>query len=89
MRLSEARRDLYRRLAREQGYKSRAAFKLIEANERYEFLRKGSRVVDFGSSPGGWLQVASELVGPGGLVVGWTSPPSGSGRSTWSRSGWT
>jgi len=70
MRLHEARRDLYRRLAREQGYKSRAAFKLIEANERYEFLREGGRVVDFGAAPVGWLQVASDMVGPGGRVVG-------------------
>lgn len=70
MRLNEARRDLYRRLAREQGYKSRAAFKLLEANERYRFLGRGKRVLDFGSSPGGWLQVASEEVGPEGLVVG-------------------
>lgn len=70
MRLNEAKRDLYRRLAREQGYKSRAAFKLIEANERYGFLRRGGRVLDFGSSPGGWLQVASEAVGAEGLVVG-------------------
>jgi len=70
MRLHEARRDLYRRLAKEQGYKSRAAFKLIEANERYGFLREGAKVVDFGAAPGGWLQVASELIGPEGLVVG-------------------
>ena len=70
MRLKEARRDLHRRLAREQGYKSRAAFKLLEANERYRFLKPGARVLDFGSSPGGWLQVASELVGPQGRVVG-------------------
>ncbi|HEY6282878.1 MAG TPA: RlmE family RNA methyltransferase [Nitrososphaerales archaeon] len=70
MRLKEARRDLYRRLAREQGYKSRAAFKLIEANERYQFIKEGGKVVDFGSAPGGWLQVASAFVGPGGLVVG-------------------
>ena len=70
MRLHEARRDLYRRLAKEQGYKSRAAFKLIEANERYGFLREGGKVVDFGAAPGGWLQVASELIGPEGLVVG-------------------
>jgi 23S rRNA (uridine2552-2'-O)-methyltransferase len=70
MRLNEARRDLYRRLAKEQGYKSRAAFKLIEANERYQFIKDGSKVADFGSAPGGWLQVASALVGPRGLVVG-------------------
>ena len=70
MRLDEARRDLYRRLAREQGYKSRAAFKLLEANERYDFLRPGSKVLDLGAAPGGWLQVASELVGPEGIVVG-------------------
>lgn len=75
MRLHEARRDLYRRLAREQGYRSRAAFKLIEANERYDFLRAGGRVIDFGSSPGGWLQVASELVGPEGKVVGVDTSP--------------
>jgi len=70
MRLSEARRDLYRRLAKEQGYKSRAAFKLIEANERYGFLREGGKVVDFGAAPGGWLQVVSAIVGPRGRVVG-------------------
>ena len=41
MRLHEARRDLYRRLAKEQGYKSRAAFKLIEAVEKYGFIGEG------------------------------------------------
>jgi len=70
LRLDEARRDLYRRLAREQGYKSRAAFKLLEANERYGFLREGAKVLDLGAAPGGWMQVASELVGPEGLIVG-------------------
>jgi len=75
MRLNEAKRDLYRRLAREQGYKSRAAFKLIEANERYGFLSRGGRVLDLGAAPGGWLQVASELVGPDGLVVGVDTSP--------------
>ena len=70
MRLHEARKDLYRRLAKEQGFKSRAAFKLIEANERYGFLRRGGRVLDLGSAPGGWVQVASAHVGPEGRVVG-------------------
>ncbi len=70
MKLQEARRDLYRRLAKEQGYKSRAAFKLIEADEKYEIIRPGDRVLDLGSAPGGWLQVASQLAGDRGLVVG-------------------
>ncbi len=70
MRLHEARKDLYRRLAKEQGYKSRAAFKLIEANEKYRLIGRGDTVLDLGSAPGGWVQVASELVGPEGLVVG-------------------
>ena len=70
MRLHEAKRDLYRRLAKEQGYASRAAFKLIEANRKYKFINKGGRIVDFGAAPGGWMQVASELVGPSGMVVG-------------------
>lgn len=75
MRLSEARRDLYRRLAKEQGYRSRAAFKLIEANERYDFIPPGGRVIDFGAAPGGWLQVAAQLVGPSGRVVGVDTNP--------------
>jgi len=70
MRLQDARRDLYRRLAKEQGYKSRAAFKLIEVNEKFGFIREGDVVVDFGSAPGGWLQVCSKLVGERGRVVG-------------------
>ena len=70
MRLHEARRDLYRRLAKEEGYKSRAAYKLLEANERYGFIREGCTVVDFGAAPGGWLQVCARLVGPGGKAVG-------------------
>jgi 23S rRNA (uridine2552-2'-O)-methyltransferase len=70
MRLHEARRDLYRRLAKEQGYKSRAAFKLIQAIEKYHFIRPGDRVVDFGAAPGGWMQVAAQLAGDEGVVVG-------------------
>ncbi len=70
MRLQEARRDLYRRLAKEQGYKSRAAFKLIQAAEKYRFLEEGMRVADFGAAPGGWLQVAAKAVGPAGRVAG-------------------
>jgi 23S rRNA (uridine2552-2'-O)-methyltransferase len=70
LRLSEARKDYYRRLAREEGYKSRAAYKLLEAITKYKLIRPGDRVVDLGAAPGGWLQVASETVGSRGIVVG-------------------
>lgn len=54
------------------GYRSRAAFKLIQLNERFNFLRPGARVVDLGAAPGGWTQISVDRVGaPGrGLVVG-------------------
>ncbi|MEM3387683.1 MAG: RlmE family RNA methyltransferase [Nitrososphaerales archaeon] len=70
MRLREAKRDLYRRLAAAQGYRSRAAFKLIQIDERYNIFKKGDKVLDLGAAPGGWLQVASKRVGSEGLVVG-------------------
>ena len=62
------RKDSYYRRARETGLRSRAAFKLEEVGRR--LIRRGDRVVDLGSWPGGWLQTASRLVGESGLVVG-------------------
>jgi len=70
MKLEDARRDQYRRLAREQGYKSRAAYKLLENVRKYQLIKEGDVVLDFGAAPGGWLQVAAEAVGESGLVVG-------------------
>jgi 23S rRNA (uridine2552-2'-O)-methyltransferase len=70
LKLRDARRDYYRRLAREQGYKSRAAFKLLETSKRYHLIGAGDVVADLGAAPGGWVQVASELVGESGMVVG-------------------
>jgi 23S rRNA (uridine2552-2'-O)-methyltransferase len=64
------RKDGFYRRAKEAGYRSRAAFKLIELCRRHRIIRPGDRVVDLGAWPGGWLQVAAELVGPGGRVVG-------------------
>jgi 23S rRNA (uridine2552-2'-O)-methyltransferase len=68
--LSERRRESYHRMAKEQGYRSRAAFKLKELNERFGFLRGARYVLDLGAAPGGWLQAASEEMGGDGLVVG-------------------
>lgn len=70
MRLEKARRDEFRKLAKELGYRSRAAFKLLQADKKYHIFGKGQAVLDLGSAPGGWLQVASQAVGKNGLVVG-------------------
>ena len=70
MKLQEARRDHYRRLARRSGLKSRAYFKLEQLDRRFQLLQPGFTVVDFGCAPGGWLQYASGLVGPRGFVLG-------------------
>ncbi len=55
--------DPYVREAKAQGYRSRAAFKLIELDDRFHFLKKGQRTIDLGAAPGGWTQVAVERVG--------------------------
>lgn len=61
--------DPYVRQAQAAGYRSRAAFKLIELDDKFSALRKGARVIDLGAAPGGWTQVALERVGPQGSVV--------------------
>jgi 23S rRNA (uridine2552-2'-O)-methyltransferase len=66
LKLSQARRDFYRRKAKLEGYKSRAAYKLIELVKKYGLIKVGDHVIDFGCAPGGWLQVASKYVGPDG-----------------------
>jgi 23S rRNA (uridine2552-2'-O)-methyltransferase len=55
--------DPYVAKARAEGWRSRAAYKLIELDERYKLLRKGMRVVDLGAAPGGWSQVAAKALG--------------------------
>jgi len=63
-------RDPYVKQAVASGYRSRAAFKLIEIDRRDRLLRPGMVVIDLGAAPGGWAQVAAERVKPGGRVVG-------------------
>src|SRR4249920_3315592 len=55
--------DPYVEEAKRRGYRSRAAFKLLEIDDRYRFLKPGMSVVDLGAAPGGWSQIAAERVG--------------------------
>jgi 23S rRNA (uridine2552-2'-O)-methyltransferase len=64
------RKDAFYRRAKSEGYRSRAAYKLLELHRRHRIFRRGDRVVDLGAWPGGWLQVAAECVGEGGRVAG-------------------
>src|SRR5574342_483224 len=61
--------DPYVRKAREKGYRSRAAFKLLEIDDKEKLLRPGAIVLDLGAAPGGWSQVAAQRVRPGGRVI--------------------
>ena len=57
--------DPYVRKAHAEGYRSRAAFKLLEIDDKHKILKRGARVVDLGAAPGGWSQVAAERIGVG------------------------
>ena len=61
--------DEYVKRSKREGYRSRAAYKLLEIQEKDHILRPGQVVVDLGAAPGGWSQVAAEIVGPKGAVI--------------------
>ena len=63
-------RDHYYNKAKQEGYRSRAAYKLRQLDETADLVSPGDVVVDLGAAPGGWLQVAAELAGPDGTVLG-------------------
>ena len=62
--------DSYYKKAKQEGYRSRAAYKLLELQQRFRLMRPGDVVVDLGAAPGGWLQVAAKFVGQSGRVIG-------------------
>jgi len=62
--------DPYVREAQRLGYRSRAAFKLVQIDDKFRVLAPGARVLDLGAAPGGWCQVAVQRIGPRGRVVG-------------------
>lgn len=68
--LRRHRRDYYYRKAKEERYRSRAAYKLLESVEKYGFIRPGYVVVDLGAAPGGWTQASHKIVGSSGFVLG-------------------
>lgn len=67
--LTEHFDDPYVKQAQQQGLRSRAAFKLLELQEKYHLIRPGMTVIDLGAAPGGWSQVARPLVGPDGRII--------------------
>jgi len=67
--LAEHFDDKYVKMAQQQGLRSRAAFKLMELDDKYNLLRKGMRVVDLGSAPGSWTQVVQYALGKSGQII--------------------
>jgi 23S rRNA (uridine2552-2'-O)-methyltransferase len=70
MKLSDARKDQYRKLAKENMYRSRSVYKLVQINKSHHILKEGMKVVDIGAAPGGWLQIASKIAGTRGTTIG-------------------
>jgi len=68
--IQERKKDYYYKKAKEEKYRSRAAYKLFQAVKKYKFIGKGDTVVDLGAAPGGWIQATSKIVGKEGFVLG-------------------
>lgn len=68
--MQERKKDYYYKKAKEEKYRSRAAYKLFEAVKKYHFMKNGDIVVDLGAAPGGWVQAARKIVGSKGFVLG-------------------
>jgi len=66
--LEKRRKDQFHKLAFKLGYRSRAAFKLLQIAEKYPLLKKGDKVLDLGAAPGGWIQAAKEIIGDEGFI---------------------
>ncbi len=66
---ADLKRDRYYKRAKEEGYRSRSAYKLLQIEDKYEVIKEGDVVIDLGAAPGGWSQVAKELVGEKGVVI--------------------
>jgi 23S rRNA (uridine2552-2'-O)-methyltransferase len=70
MKIESALRDQYRKLAKDQGYRTRASYKLLELNKKFNILKQNDTILDIGCAPGGWLQVSKKYSGLNGKVFG-------------------
>ena len=68
--IRERKNEYYYKKAKEENYRSRATYKLVQANEKYGFIERNSIVVDLGAAPGGWIQAARKMTGKNGYVLG-------------------
>ena len=68
--IRERKNEYYYKKAKEENYRSRATYKLVQANEKYGFIRLHDIVVDLGAAPGGWIQAARKMTGKHGFVLG-------------------
>ncbi len=68
--VQERKQERYYKLAKKEGYRSRASYKLLQIDDRFNIFKEGDYVADLGAFPGGWLQVAKERVGESGKVIG-------------------
>ena len=67
--ITEHKRDFFFKQSKIQGYRSRAAYKLIEMNDKFKFIKNNTRLLDLGSHPGGWSQVAAKLITKGKILA--------------------
>jgi 23S rRNA (uridine2552-2'-O)-methyltransferase len=68
--IQKRKREYYHQKAKKEKYRSRAAYKLLQAVKKYQFIKSGDVAVDLGAAPGGWLQAARKIVGEDGIVLG-------------------
>ena len=68
--IRKRKREYYYREAKREKYRSRAAYKLLQAVKKYRFMKPGDVVVDLGAAPGGWIQASRKIVGSKGFVLG-------------------
>jgi 23S rRNA (uridine2552-2'-O)-methyltransferase len=68
--IRDRKREYYYKKAKEENYRSRATYKLAQANEKYGFIKRNDVVVDLGAAPGGWIQAERKMTGKNGYVLG-------------------